>query len=91
MSRHDASAGPSRDVVARIFARLTADRDELRSELELCQRRVAALEQAVRGQEPTASDGEAAPTDASGATALRLAEEALATAQYALEQARRPR
>jgi len=92
MSRpSDSASAPSRDTVAKLFARLTADRDELRAELELYDRRIAALEQAV-----ASADGPAPATLPSSdadpsAKALRLAEEALATAQYALEQARRRR
>lgn len=87
------NAAPSRDTVARIFARLTADRDELREALELCERRLAALERLVeRHTTATAEAAPAPPSDAdASAKALRLAEEALATAQFALEQARRPR
>jgi hypothetical protein len=91
MSRDgDSTAAPTRDAVARIFARLTADRDELRAELEVCQRRLAHLERVVeeRGAAPAAEQS-ARVGDETGATALRLAEEALATAQFALEQARR--
>lgn len=93
MSRPDESnAAPSRDTVARIFARLTADRDELREALEVCERRLATLERLVERQTATPAAPETAPADADASVkALRLAEEALATAQFALEQARRPR
>jgi hypothetical protein len=86
----DSAAAPTRDTVARIFGRLTADRDELRAELELCLRRLAALERRLATQ----PRGDAEPSEGrndAGDKALRLAEEALATAQFALEQARRPR
>jgi hypothetical protein len=93
VSRHgESTEAASRDTVARIFARLTADRDELRAALELCERRLATLERLFESREteppgtsPTAPDAD------TNAKALRLAEEALATAQFALEQARRAR
>jgi len=86
----DPTVAPSRDAVARIFARLTADRDDLRAELDVCQRRLATLERMIEEQttSPRTSPATPAEPDAS-AMALRLAEEALATAQFALEQARR--
>jgi hypothetical protein len=90
MSRDaDSATAPTRDTVARIFARLTADRDELRAELELCQRRLAHLERVVEERGAAAAEPAPRADDETGAMALRLAEEALATAQFALEQARR--
>lgn len=86
----DGADAPTRDTVARIFGRLTADRDELRAELELCLRRLAALERRLATQPSDAAQPPGGPSD-TGEKALRLAEEALATAQFALEQARRPR
>lgn len=83
MSRtSDSDASPTRDSVSRIFARLTADRDELRAALDLCERRLAALERRSR---PPADPADEDPIR----KALRLAEEALATAQFALQQSRR--
>jgi hypothetical protein len=79
----NAESGLSRDAVARMFARLTADRDQLRAAIDRCEHRLDELARAL-GQ------GETAPAHegCQGSRALAVAEEALAAARAALSLSR---
>jgi len=68
----------SRDALARMFARLTADRDALRVAIERCEQRIDDLVSAEGPGGAPAHDG------CQGARALVVAEEALAAARVAL-------
>ena len=75
--------GLSRDAVARMFARLTADRDDLRAAIDRCEQRLEALAHSLgQGAGAPAHDG------CQGARALAVAEEALAAARAALSLSR---
>lgn len=76
-------AGLSRDAVARMFARLTADRDDLRAAIDRCEHRLEELARSL-GQGATAPAHEGCQ----GARALAMAEEALAAARAALSVVR---
>jgi hypothetical protein len=75
--------GLSRDAVARMFARLTADRDELRAAIDRCEHRLEELARSL-GQ----GAGAPAHEGCQGTRALAVAEEALAAARAALSLSR---